>query len=328
VFRAPTISNLFAAPASNAPTFRDPCQNLNVPVGVNPNIDRACQNVPRDGSFPGPPNGQTTGLVSGNPNLKPEQGKAFTWGFVYDPSWLEGVSTSLDVWRFALNDNISALDVNTVATQCYTAGNLCQYIHRFEADGQVFYIDQPTLNLGRLDAKGMDFGIKYRLPETAIGNFRLSLDTTYIAKFDQLIRDQQGNPTGTIFAAGHFNRQLGNYARWRALGTVTWDKGPWDASWTLRYINGFQLGSLRPDGDSADAVFPNVVVKYGAQTYHNLQFGYSIEPINTRVEVGVDNVFDKTPPILYQNNVTNGNTDPVTYDTVGRYFFARVSVKF
>ena len=69
-------------------------------------------------------------------------------------------------------------------------------------------------------------------------------------------------------------------------------------------------------------------VPYGASTYHNLQVGYQIEPINARVELGVDNVFDKQPPILFQNNVTNGNTDPVTFDTVGRYYWARFSVKF
>ncbi|MCQ4167232.1 TonB-dependent receptor domain-containing protein [Tahibacter harae] len=328
VFRAPTISNLFSAPASNSPTFRDPCEGLTTPVGVNANIDRACQFVPRDGSFGGPPNGQTTGLVQGNPNLKPEEGKAFTWGVVYDPSWLEGLSTSVDVWRFALNDNISALDVNTVALQCYTSGNLCEYIHRFESDGQVFYIDQPTLNLGRLDAKGMDFSIKYRTPETAIGTFRIGLDATYTAQFNQLIYDNEGNPSGTIYAAGQFNRQLGNYARWRALGTLNWELGNIDASWTTRYIHGFDLGSLRPDGDSADGELPNVVVPYGATTYHNLQVGYTVEPINARVELGVDNVFDKQPAILFQNNVTNGNTDPVTFDTVGRYYWARFSVKF
>jgi outer membrane receptor protein involved in Fe transport len=46
------------------------------------------------------------------------------------------------------------------------------------------------------------------------------------------------------------------------------------------------------------------------------------------VEIGVDNAFDKQPPILFQNNVTNGNTDPVTFDTVGRYYWARFSIKF
>ena len=74
---------------------------------------------------------------------------------------------------------------------------------------------------------------------------------------------------------------------------------------------------------------PNQVQSYkiGASTYHNLSFGYNIEPLHTQLEVGVDNVFDKQPPQLWQYGF-NGNTDERTYDTVGRYYFARVGVKF
>jgi len=40
------------------------------------------------------------------------------------------------------------------------------------------------------------------------------------------------------------------------------------------------------------------------------------------------NLTDKLPPILYQNNVINANTDVSTYDTIGRRFFLSVSQKF
>jgi iron complex outermembrane recepter protein len=46
------------------------------------------------------------------------------------------------------------------------------------------------------------------------------------------------------------------------------------------------------------------------------------------VQFGVDNLTDKQPPIFYQQNVINANTDVSTYDTVGRFYFARVTVKF
>jgi hypothetical protein len=42
----------------------------------------------------------------------------------------------------------------------------------------------------------------------------------------------------------------------------------------------------------------------------------------------VDNFTDKQPPFLYQNNVLNANTDPSTFDTIGRYYWARYTVKF
>jgi outer membrane receptor protein involved in Fe transport len=70
------------------------------------------------------------------------------------------------------------------------------------------------------------------------------------------------------------------------------------------------------------------VIRYGATVYNNLTVGYNIEPINTRIDVGVDNVFDKQPPILYANNTLNADTDPADFDVIGRYYFGRVTVKF
>jgi len=32
--------------------------------------------------------------------------------------------------------------------------------------------------------------------------------------------------------------------------------------------------------------------------------------------------------MLFQNNVLNGNVDPNTFDTIGRFFWGRVTVKF
>jgi outer membrane receptor protein involved in Fe transport len=42
----------------------------------------------------------------------------------------------------------------------------------------------------------------------------------------------------------------------------------------------------------------------------------------------VDNVFDKQPPLMFQNNTINANTDVNTYDTIGRYYWMNVNVKF
>jgi outer membrane receptor protein involved in Fe transport len=46
------------------------------------------------------------------------------------------------------------------------------------------------------------------------------------------------------------------------------------------------------------------------------------------VQFGVDNLFDKQPPLLYLNNVLNANTDVSTYDTIGRYYHASFNIKF
>ena len=42
----------------------------------------------------------------------------------------------------------------------------------------------------------------------------------------------------------------------------------------------------------------------------------------------MNNLGNNQPPILYQNNVTNANTDVETYDTIGRFFFGSITQKF
>jgi outer membrane receptor protein involved in Fe transport len=97
----------------------------------------------------------------------------------------------------------------------------------------------------------------------------------------------------------------------------------------MRYIGRFQNGGpaftlqdTLPNGENGS------VLKYGATVYNDVSVGYNIAPMNTRVDFGVNNVFDKQPPMLYANNTLNANSDPSDFDFMGRYFYARVTVKF
>jgi outer membrane receptor protein involved in Fe transport len=56
--------------------------------------------------------------------------------------------------------------------------------------------------------------------------------------------------------------------------------------------------------------------------------GYKLDSLNTKFQLGVDNAFDKQPPIIYQNNSLNGNTDERTFDTVGRYYWMTATLAF
>ena len=108
----------------------------------------------------------------------------------------------------------------------------------------------------------------------------------------------------------------------------------------MRYIGKTTLGSARADEDvfpagqcyyaqfGKDCTLHGYKLHYGARTYNDVQVGYNIERLNTRVDVGIDNVGDIQPPFLWANNSLNGNTDTATFDTLGRYYWARVTVKF
>jgi outer membrane receptor protein involved in Fe transport len=337
VFRAPTPTNLFAGPTSDAPTAIDPCAG-------NPQFasNKACQGI----SVPPQVFSQLTaytmgsqfaaehGLGSGT-TLLPENGKSFDYGFVYDPDWLRGLSVNADYYRILL-DNLIVFGSNTAQTilnQCFnTQGPVCGNIVR-SPDGSIKFVTETPFNSGNLVDQGFDVGAHYRLPATAWGNFIVGFDGTYVEKYNV----SQGGFTQHL--AGHYDKTYGNFARVRALATLDWNMGPFSANWTTRYIAPITVGYANADlgpsgvggGSLSDAYNPNPigpVLHAGAVTYHNASLGYHIEPINAFVQVGIDNIFDKQPPLLYQTNVTNANTDVYTYDTVGRFYRASITVNF
>ncbi|MEO8010204.1 MAG: TonB-dependent receptor, partial [Dokdonella sp.] len=330
VFRAPTISDLFSGTSTNAATYLDPCDNLAAEDVTNP----ACAGLVAGFEQITP---QTQALNTSNANLLPEKGQTVTWGAVYDPSWLPGLSTSLDVWKVQLSDTIGSLGTQTILDQCFKFGRFCDLFTRGLGPGDtgdVNFVQNQTQQVGRIDTKGIDYSIKYRLPETSFGNFRVSLDTTYIAQYD--VEFVEGTISTRFPRAGTYQGSAfggdGNYARVRALGALSWNMGPFDASWRTRFVSATKFGAFREAGDGSNVVDPTQdptqdSYRIGGITYHNFAAGYNAEVINTRFDMGVDNVFAKQPPILWQYGF-NGNTDERTYDTVGRYYWARVAVKF
>jgi outer membrane receptor protein involved in Fe transport len=342
VFRAPTPTNLFAGPGGDAPTATDPCAGH--PEAAS---NKACKGF----NVPSQVTGQLTGFTMGSQfaaehglstaTLQPEFGKSFDYGFVYDPEWIPGLSVNADYYRILLNNLIVSGPgtAQTILSSCFnTQGPICGNIFR-GTDGSIKFVIESAFNSGNLTDQGLDIGAHYRLPATEWGNFRVGVDGTYIQKYNI------AQPGFTQHLAGHDDKTFGNFARVRGLATVDWNLGPWTANWSTRYVGRITAGYANPClGPSAAFLdVPNgpnacdsyvgeitgfAVLHYGAVTYHNASLGYNIEPINTFVQVGVDNVFDKQPPILFLNNVLNANTDVSTYDTVGRFYRASVTVKF
>ena len=333
VFRAPSVTDLFGGPAGDSPTGRDPCGAAG--VASNP----ACQGY----TFTSTATSQLSGIVTGSQyananlgtdvHLTPEQGKSFDYGFVYDPSWLQGLSLNADYYRIILNNLIVSGPgiAQQIINQCFGGDTpLCSLIVRNASGsdiGQIKYVYEAAFNSGNLSTKGADFGVSYRLPETPFGNFRVGLKATYMQQYSI----EQGGSVQQY--AGHFDRVYGDLPRWRALGNVDWNWGAFNVSYQAQMIGSVKIGyanaGLGPSA-SADGLYgpENPVYYYGSYVYHNISFGYNLEPINTMIQLGVDNVGDKQPPIFYLQNTINANVDTSTYDPIGRFYWAKVTVKF
>ena len=328
VFRAPNLDQLYDGRSLVQPTLNDPCAHLSAAeLAQHP---AACQSVPPNwaGNSPAQVNTYYSGANVVGANLKPEHGKSVDFGLVYNPSWAPGLNTSLDFWHIYLYDTLVPISGINVVNACFNnnASPFCSFIHRYDTTtqqpGQVFYIDTPVVNLGSLSTSGIDFTANYKVPHFDLGgvnpgDFKLGLATSYVATFNN--NATPGAPGSTVEKlAGTWSAQFGNVSRWRGTASLGWNLGNWDAQWRTRYVSG--VTALKADAAT------NANLPVASVVYSDLQLGYAVPAIHTRFDVGVDNLFDRQPPLIYQNGSVN--TDVATYDTMGRYYWARATLKF
>jgi outer membrane receptor protein involved in Fe transport len=259
---------------------------------------------------------------------------------VYSPGFVPGLTVSGDVWRIYLTQRIGVVGPQGVINQCFFGQTqFCRFITRAVGGvnaGRPLHIFAPAANLGRIDVKGLDFSGHYRLPHLSFGQFTVSANLTYMDKFE--VQTAPGLPSNRVFeAAGRMGWQgsaLGGvcpapgagemcfYPRWRGEANVSWQRGPWSALWALHYIGRFRMANT-VKGRNAQGIDV-----YGSNTYSDITLGYNIAAINTRVNLGADNVFNRKPPLLFDNRSLNANTAPAIFDTIGRFYWLRATVTF
>jgi len=324
VFRVPTLADLYAAPAITNPVYNDPCYGYTGQAA----LANVCKGVATDGTFAYNGTKQVTAVQLSNPNLKPETGNVLTYGFVLQIPGVENWSVSVDSWRYKLKNLITALDPNFISDQCLATGaaQFCDQMVRLDKgvnQGEFKAFLLPTVNLGTLETSGVDVGTKYLLRNTPAGSFQFSLDTTFIRKYENT--PIPGAAPEDF--AGTYNTQFGNYAKVRAMGSVAWSMAGYEALLTGRYIH--HLVIHEPATQSGAVLgTPNPDLKIPSIMYWDLSAGYTFAHTRTKVQLGMQNMFDKQPPIFFQNNVLNANTDVSTYDTLGRRFFIGFNQKF
>ena len=323
IYRAPTVQDLAQAPAASSTSYVDPCNGLTAAMAAaNPNYLKACQNVPLNGTFHDL-NAQTNGVLQSNPNLKPEQGEVATYGFVYDPSWLPNFSFTTDFWHYTITNVLTQLDPTFASNQCISTGSpiYCNLAIRYGAGanaGQIQAYLQPTENVGVLKTDGVDIGLKYALRNTPVGAFHFSADATHVNSFS----NSPGGGAATVQYAGVYTRQFGNDAKWRGLLSAAWSFQGIEALVTEQWIGKLTI----PNGDPNAPAPLNTTLDIPNIYYTNASLGYNF-PTKTFIQVGMDNVFNRQPPIFYANNVTNANTDVATYDVLGRRWYISFTQK-
>jgi len=323
-FRAPSLNELFLGNSDSFPPLTDPC---NGGAAANPDLP-GCAGIP---AAYVQPNSQIRITVGGNANLEAEEAESFTYGFVYSPSSVEGLSVTFDVFDIEVDGAVSGVGAQTILNACAQTGtNLCSLITR-GANGNVVDLFNGLVNLGGQTTSGFDYNVAYNF-ETEYGDFRLNWDGTYIDERSVIIVDPVSNTSTTINDAGRAgDRDV--VPRLRTNISATWMYDDWTANWLVRYI-GNTTEECAIDGGALDQQLcsdPSAEVggdsenELEAMAYHDVSLGYTVND-NLRVTVGVNNLFNTDPEVSYS---TFANSfDPSMYEIPGSFFYTRVNVNF
>jgi iron complex outermembrane receptor protein len=302
-FRAPTLYDLHT-PLQDTFTFPDIPDPVRCPVTQAPSD---C-------------NGEFPAVVGGNPNLKPETSTQYNAGVVWAPTI--DLTLTLDYWKIDKKDIIVALSEQDVLLPgARFAGNAL----RGPADpdhpdlpGPIETVVLWNENFGDLRTSGYDVGFIWRVPETSLGRFTLALDGTYVSTYE--LPNEAG---GKLPFVGNND---GPYPvpRWRHYASVYWSYGVWSATLAQAFQSGYDEADLRYCDDDGCPVRRRV----GTYSAWNLQAEYTGFR-NTRLAIGVKNLFDRDPPRAQWNPTGGGlGFDPSYADPRGRSFYARVTYVF
>ncbi|MEH0197085.1 TonB-dependent receptor [Caulobacter sp. CCNWLW153] len=332
--RAPSVFELYQSGDQGFPAVLDPCTTVNPGTGAARTLSAAVRTFctaqlgydPVAGNFVAQ-NTQTESFFYGNPSLNEEKSETITFGVVWQPSFISGLSATVDYYDIKIDDYIGTIKggVSGIVNDCFASGNLTSaacfdsginlpLIYR-DAAGNL-KARAPLGNVSSLQTKGIDVAVSYGWNVPWAGGvwgdkLQFDLSTTYLDSYELDGIEYKG----TI---GAYNISA-SLPEWKASLRVGYDVGPVRLAYTGTYVGKMDNQGNIPDFEDGGY---NTVKAF---MYHDVSARWAV---NDNVEVfgGVRNLGDKKPPVF--DNSPDGNTDPNTYDILGRSYFLGAKLRF
>lgn len=309
--RAPNITELFGPETGT--TFRpdDPCAAEFI-EGIATEDPQRAQNIenncaaefqsfgldPYDASgayvYVDPLSASFGGITGGNRDLLEETADTLTYGFVYQPSFLPGLSLTADYWDIEIEDAIQAVSSQDIVEGCYIGSipnpSFCDLFTRnTDSNSAQFggfnFIRSTAINFAKLATDGVDMSVRYAFDIGEHG-FDVSVSGTRVYALDNFT-----NPLDP----DEVDVELTEIERPELAGNVhlSWTWGGLNVRWQSQYLGEMLLGSIEVDtveslyGDSA-LVDPIWI--------HDLNASYEVDE-RLSVYGGVNNLAQEKPVI-------------------------------
>ncbi|MCA3693023.1 TonB-dependent receptor [Aquidulcibacter sp.] len=290
-------------------------------------------------------------LLSGNPDLQPEESTNSSFGLVFQPKflpdWAGNFTFTADKWRIEQERIVGLFGGSNAVVQDYLdrlGGKSNPLVTRAapNADdialfagtgitpvGQIISVSDRFVNLLPQEVEGLDLGVRWRLKTKTAGSFRVSLNASHLTKFGR----EPGPAVDALFAAraaGTINAAtplpessdlLAKNGRpeWRGSGSLTWSRGEFQIGLFTQYISAVdETGFLDVNG---------VAWEVESQLTTNLYFQFEPKAkkgwaSNTSFRAGVRNLTNEQPPLASTGYLGS------LYRPYGRYLYFSTSKSF
>jgi len=358
-FRAPNLREQFlAAQGGGVGGGLDPCLSNNI-QGIDPTspdgsllISRCIQSgveftdANNDG-FPDTTVLGTQGVTTiptstgGAASLKPETSDSYTATIQFTQPFTDAFDfdMALSYWSIDIKNTVEEPDAADIINGCFTNDLLpdfpnnpfCALVGRPNsgnpAGNIINFVDITFINIGKDTAKGLDLNTRLLWTWDAIGT-----DVSWAtATTQQIERDIQPFGPETLFD----NVGTIGTPEFKFTSTLSLIRNDWEVLMQNRFIGkGQQLNSdaytVGPGifAVSNSGVATRDVDSVDSRWYTDLSLSYMQDTWS--VSVGVNNLFDETPPLIQTGEGPNRNNAVSTtgYDFFGRTIFATASMSF
>jgi iron complex outermembrane recepter protein len=125
-------------------------------------------------------------VVSGNPNLRPEVAYEWTYGAVYSPKWIKGLTLSTDFWHIDLRSIVTPVSPQFIIDFESSFPGL---VIRNPTTGAITEVLDPSLNLTGAIVEGVDYEGIYILDSSIFGHgdfgrLTFTVNGTYLSRFE------------------------------------------------------------------------------------------------------------------------------------------------
>jgi iron complex outermembrane recepter protein len=333
--RAPNILEMYGGEAQTFPNLVDPCSASSRPTGATAALCQA-QGIPASmiGVYQ-QVGTQVEARTTANPNLQPEKSNTITLGFVVTPEVLPGLNVTVDYYDIKIDNAIDRLGGGPagVLAGCFASGDATStFCRSFQRSGTSYEINNfrvPLANVASLHTAGIDMAARYSFDVDSIGIGKdiANIGVNVMATWVQKNTFKASNSAAAVDRVGTVGGDTPAIPEWRAATQLSYRSSGLELIWRTQFLSGVKdrkyaaalaAGSATPKAGIANPEVPDY-------WYHNIHASYAITD-SYSVYGGIRNLFDKQPPLL--SSPIESNTDPNTYDAIGRFFYLGASVRF